>query len=53
VNELQLLGSVAPVAGQRLDERQVGVRDEELGVGAAHDDRPHVLVVGQLTGELP
>src|SRR5262249_59956169 len=53
VDELELLGPLAPVAGKRLDEREVGVRDEELGVGAPDDDRAHGVVLGQLTRELP
>jgi hypothetical protein len=53
VDELELLGRVGPVAWQRLDEPEVGVRNEELGVGAPDDDGAHVAVVSQLARELP
>ena len=52
VDELELLGAVGPVAWERLDEPEVRMRDEELGVGAPHDDRAHVAVASQLAGEL-
>jgi hypothetical protein len=52
VDELELLGAVGPVAWQRLDEPEVGVGYEELGVGAADDHGAHVAVVGQLACEL-
>ncbi len=46
-------GRSVAVAWQRLDEPEIRVRDEELGIGAPDDNGPDVVIVGQLTGELP
>lgn len=53
MDELELLGPIGPVARQRLDQAEVRVGDEELGVGAPDDDGTHLGVVGELAGEVP
>ena len=43
---------VGGVGGQLLDERDVEVGDEELGVRRAQHHHPHVGVGGELLGQL-
>ena len=51
VDEPELFGALGRVAGERVDQVEVGVRDEELRVRAAHDDDLHRVVAGQLAGD--
>ena len=52
MDELEPLGPVGPVARQCLDEAEVRVGDEELGVGASHDHGADLGVVRELAGQI-